>query len=279
MLTDARTASPSTDLEAHAKRVRKLAVRALWQELVTYPKPGLVSLVDCGSHHDMDAATFARSAFALRSYFEAASLAGAAGASFEVLRRLGIEAEQRMLRATQGVNTHRGAIFNIGLLAAAAGAPQDQRTLGAVVREHWGPALAMHCRDPSSHGARAGAKFRTGGALAEAMAGFPSVFDLALPAYRVVLARGGSANQARLQAFFSLMGQLADTNLLHRGGAAGLQLARDLALEFLDQGGVFGSDWLERARAAHRIFCVQGLSPGGSADLLAACVFVHSLEA
>ncbi|WP_353094100.1 triphosphoribosyl-dephospho-CoA synthase, partial [Methylibium sp.] len=141
----------------HAPRaVRNAAVRALLGELVTYPKPGLVSLCDSGSHRDMDAASFVRSSLALRRYFEQAAAAGAQGARFATLNRLGREAEARMLRATGGINTHRGAIFNLGLLAAAAGAcaPQDRAPLGQRVRQLWGADIAAHRRDGSSHGSR-----------------------------------------------------------------------------------------------------------------------------
>jgi triphosphoribosyl-dephospho-CoA synthase len=117
-----------------------------------------------------------------------------------------------------------------------------------------------------------------GGAQGEAAAGFPSIYGIGLPAYRAALAQGGSANQARIQAFFALVAQLADTNLLHRGGAGGLAYARDTAAQFLAEGGVFQSQWREHAAAIHRAFCLRRLSPGGSGDLLAACLFVHAIE-
>jgi triphosphoribosyl-dephospho-CoA synthase len=114
--------------------------------------------------------------------------------------------------------------------------------------------------------------------LAQVRAGFPAVFAVALPAYRRVLAAGGSANQARVQAFFVLLATLDDTNLLHRAGAAGLAYAREASACFLAADGVFGPHWREQAIEIHRQFCRRGLSPGGSADLLAACVFMHSLR-
>lgn len=263
-----------------AKHIRTLAVRALYEELVTYPKPGLVSLVDAGSHRDMDAPLFVRSAFALRGSFERLAAAGREGEPFAALRRIGVDAEARMLCATRGVNTHRGAIFVLGLLAAAAGArsrPAHDVRLDEVVRREWGQALESHRRDPASHGSRATALSRSSGALAEAQAGFPSVFEVALPAYRTVLAAGASANAARVHAFFALLSRVDDTNLLHRGGPAALAFAREMAADFLARGGVLDPGWRERAIVAHRAFCVRRLSPGGSADLLAACIFVHSL--
>nr|WP_245516507.1 MULTISPECIES: triphosphoribosyl-dephospho-CoA synthase [Methylobacterium] len=106
----------------------RLAVEALRLELETYPKPGLVSLVDSGSHADMDAATFRASAAALEPWFAALARAGAAGEPMPALRRLGIAAEADMRAATGGVNTHRGAIFGLGLLCAAAGSEAAGRS-------------------------------------------------------------------------------------------------------------------------------------------------------
>ena len=140
-----------------------------------------------------------------------------------------------------------------------------------------GRSLAAHRRDRTSHGSRASALHGSGGALAEAQAGFPSVFAVGLPALRVVLAAGGSPGQARVQAFFALLARVDDTNLLHRGGAAALADARAAAVGFFGDGGVFAPAWRERETAIHRAFCARGLSPGGSADLLAACLFVHAL--
>lgn len=267
---------------AYARTIRNAAVRALQEEVITYPKPGLVSLVDTGSHADMDATTFARSTLALRHYFSRIAVAGAQSVPFAVLRRLGVEAEIGMLRATRGINTHRGAIFNLGLLAAAAGYRAqhgtDAGTLGAIVQACWGEDLARHRRDAASHGSRASAMHGVGGAKTEALCGFPSLYEIALPAYRSVLDAGLSANQARVQAFFALLARLDDTNLLHRGGVAGLAFARAEARRFLAAGGVHMPTWRTRAIALHRAFCARRLSPGGSADLLAACLLVHRIE-
>jgi triphosphoribosyl-dephospho-CoA synthase len=105
--------------QARAHRIARLAVRSLYHELALYPKPGLVSLRDNGAHRDMDAATFVRSLFSLRGYFATIAAAGMRDAGLAELQQLGIAAESRMLQATRGINTHRGAIFTLGLLAAA----------------------------------------------------------------------------------------------------------------------------------------------------------------
>src|SRR5580693_178755 len=105
-----------------ADHVADLAKAALLAELETWPKPGLVSHVDSGSHTDMDASTFKASAIAITPFYGHLTVAGGAGFGMERLRQIGVEAERAMLAATGGVNTHRGAIFGLGLLCAAAGA-------------------------------------------------------------------------------------------------------------------------------------------------------------
>jgi triphosphoribosyl-dephospho-CoA synthase len=258
-------------------RIGRSASRALLRELVTWPKPGLVSLVDNGSHDDMRPAHFVRSARVLRHYFTDCARAGGGGAGFGELRRLGVAAEVAMTRATGGVNAHRGAIFALGLLAAAAGA-RPATTLGAHVRTRWGEEVLAHRRDPASHGSHATRRLGMGGAQAEAAAGFPSVYAVALPAWRRVREAGGDANAAAVHALFALVAVIDDTNLVHRGGEAGLQFAQRAAREFLDGGGMLAPDGLARALGVHRAFVARRLSPGGSADLLAAALLVNDLD-
>ena len=272
---------------AFCAAVARLAVRSLYIELALYPKPGLVSLVDKGSHDDMDAATFLRSLFALRHYFVRITRAGMDGAPFPVLRELGIAAEQRMLRATAGINTHRGAIFCLGMLCAAAGwrhgrglalSPTGlRRTLLA----QWGDALGMHhgAAGGQSHGQRVAALHAVGGARAEMARGLPSLFDVALPRLRSTLAAGRGERAARIDALFSLMAHLGDTNVYHRAGAEGALLVRRSAQAFLARGGTGCAGWERIALDCHRRFVRHRLSPGGAADLLAATCFVHQLGA
>ena len=261
------------------------AVRSLYDELSLYPKPGLVSLVDNGSHRDMDAGTFMRSLFALRRYFFRIAAAGVAGAPFTELKQLGIAAERRMLAATGGVNTHRGAIFSLGLLCAAAGRckalglPSTPDAVRATLQREWGAALAAHAdAGGASHGLAMAARHGAGGAREEAALGLPSVFGVALPALQQAHAQTGCWERARIEALFALMAHASDTNVYYRGGAAGAALVRMLARRFIARGGVHRADWLRYATACHRIFTRRRLSPGGAADLLAAACLLHRLD-
>ena len=284
-LADARRTRPSAERSA-ARALGRHALRSLYAELVLYPKPGLVSMGDSGAHTDMSAATFIRSLFALRGYFASAAALGMSSARFASLQRLGMEAEARMMRATRGVNTHRGAIFTLGLFAAAAGVALAERgfiekgRLSEILRTRWTREREVHraARDPSSHGGQIAARLGAPGALGEAIAGFPRVFQVALPALDAALDRGASEEQAQLHALFSLLAVVDDTNVLHRGGAAGLARVQRRARDFLAHGSVFARDYWARACHWHRVCSTERLSPGGSADLLAAAWFAHLVE-
>ena len=259
----------------------RLAVRALYRELQLYPKPGLVSPGDRGAHEDMDARLFLRSLFGLRHYFVRMARAGANHASFAHLQHLGRQAEDLMQKATGGVNTHRGAIFHLGLLVAARGwwPHADPATLCAFVGHHWGKAIMADHQEPlDSHGHHMARRFGLGGARQQAASGFPVIMEHGLPAWKRVFLATGDVRRSSLEALFAMMAALDDTNLVWRGGLEGLHFVQGESARFLFQGGVLGSDWEARILHIHRQMKQRRLSPGGSADLLAALFFLMSLS-
>lgn len=265
----------------------RAATVALHDELALAPKPGLVSFLDSGSHTDMDASTFLRSLFSLRRAFPAFARLGAAGAPFAALEQEGLAAEARMLRATGGINTHRGAIFTLGLLCAAAGRlrvrGQALRPEGVreSLRQGWGEALAARAERAAgalSNGAIAARRHGLRGAGIEAAEAFPALFEVVHPALAEALARGLSPERARLQALFAAMAVLDDTNLAHRAGLAGLRDVQQRARDFLAAGGAAAPEAIERAQALHRDFVARRLSPGGAADMLAAACWLHRVS-
>lgn len=268
---------------SYVEYVGELAEHCLQREVQTWPKPGLVSHVDNGSHTDMDAMTFSRSAEALRPFFSELAQAGAQGAAMTSLRKVGLRAERAMLEATGGINTHRGAIFGLGLLCAAAGwrkaHPGDRPpSLGEVVARRWGDDILGGPRLTTSHGETAHRRYGAGGARQEAADGFPSIYSIGLHALNAAQdITSGDAEAARVQACFALIAAVEDTNILHRGGIAGLRFAQQAARAFLRRGGVGQVEWRRHAEAIHRAFVKRRLSPGGAADLLAMSLFVSAL--
>jgi triphosphoribosyl-dephospho-CoA synthase len=264
---------------SYADYIGQLAKQSLQLEVRTWPKPGLISHIDNGSHTDMDAMTFHRSAEALRPFFVELAEAGEQSATMSALRKIGLRAERAMIEATGGINTHRGAIFGLGLLCAAAGwrkahRGDSARSLGDIVAKRWGDDILGGPRLTTSHGETAHRRYGAGGARQEAADGFPSVYRVGLHALE---SARGDPEAARVQACFALIAAVEDTNLLHRGGIAGLRFAQQATRAFLRQGGVGRMDWRRHAEAIHRAFVERRLSPGGAADLLAMSLFVSAL--
>ena len=282
----AHAATPAAASPATLQSLGRAATVALYEELALYPKPGLVSMVDSGSHADMDARTFLRSLFALRHYFPAITQLGATHAPFVALERLGVSAEAQMMAATGQVNTHRGAIFSLGLLCAAAGALAQDSAAGwsaaalrACLLRQWGAPLQARCarsqnraRSNGHSAALAHGLVSVGKAAAQ---GFPLLFDGAVPAWLCAQQRGLAPHEVRLETLFTLMATLDDTNLAHRGGLAGLRWVQAQARHWLADGGAGAPGARTRALVLHQAMVHRRLSPGGAADLLAACCWLQ----
>ncbi len=273
-----------TGERAQAEHLADCAVRALREEALLSPKPALVDARGSGAHADLDLARMLRSANSLRGPFTDMALAAFAARPDAALRTrlaaIGRVAEQRMLLATQGSNAHRGAIWALGLLlgarahlGAAAGAAQVCETAACIAR-HEDAALAP---SPSSHGARAMRRFGVGGARGQACAGFPQVLRAGLPTLRRRLAEGARVEHARLDALLAIMAELDDTCLLHRGGDKALAAAQAGARRVLELGGAATRAGHEQLLCLDAELLARRASPGGSADLLAASLFLHAV--
>lgn len=258
------------------------AVAALIAELELYPKPGLVSPVDSGSHQDMDHALLRASARGLHRSFQELAQLGAGGASFDSgLVPLGRIAERRMMEITRGVNTHRGAIFSMGLLVAATASlgtpPYTSDKIRSSLVSKWGNGLKSHAEagaQSSSHGSLAARSSGVGGARQEAALGFPSIFDLALPHFTLLEKHGFPFQEAAIETLFLLMSLVPDTNIFHRGGEEGARFVMSQSRLFLEAGGIKNRSWRDLACQIHKEFVARNLSPGGSADLLAGTFFL-----
>ncbi|AMM19420.1 hypothetical protein AX769_03775 [Frondihabitans sp. PAMC 28766] len=257
--------------------IAALAVSALREEALLTPKPGLVDRNGQGSHCDMTLAMLLDSADSLFDTFLDLARAGGEEPVGQSLRDrvgvLGRAGEAAMLRATGGVNTHRGALWTVGLLATAAGAAHAEADIFRIAG-----ALAVipdsaAAPSSSSHGQAAVRTYGVSGAVGEAAAGFPHIRLHALPAVRSSLAWGESVERAQLGALLALVATLDDTCVLHRGGAAGLSWMQASA-RAVQRARRFDSALSRFVGRAER----RRLSPGGSADLLSGAIFVESLS-
>ena len=267
-----------------------LAVQSLLDEVRVTPKPGLVDRNNSGSHTDMDLALFEKSAAALAPYWAECVKIGMESAAlapeetFALLRRAGLAAEQTMLAATNGVNTHKGAIFLLGTLCGALGrlwsadAPcRDAQKLCAECARMSASALGEELAHlaPGTAGAQSYLQYGMRGARGEAMDGLPGALDIALPALKAALANGCDRNHAAAIALLHLIARGTDTNMVKRGGMDGAQWGARQARELLEQS---PCPEVQDIAALDDRFIEKNLSPGGCADLLAVTLFLYSWE-
>ncbi|PYC35826.1 triphosphoribosyl-dephospho-CoA synthase [Pseudomonas protegens] len=268
-----------------AERLADLAVDALIDEADLSPKPALVDRRGNGAHTDLHLGLMHASALSLWPAFkemaEAALAFGAVGLPLrEALGRIGREGEQAMLATTAGVNTHRGAIWALGLLVAAAALEPRSTGAGSVALRAARLALLedRYAPRPLSHGAQVALRYGVRGAREEAQQGFPSVLQWGLPQLKRSRAQGHGEQNARLDALLAIMSRLADTCVLYRAGEQGLQAMQQGAQAVLDAG---GSASLAGRRRLHELdlqLLTLNASPGGAADLLAASLLLDRIE-
>ena len=261
----------------------RLARQALIAEAELTPKPGLVDRRGSGAHTDLSLVAMRRSALAIEPHFRRMARAATAVLPCQSLREqladIGRQAEQAMLAATGGSNAHKGAIWALGLLVSAVavrggGTATSAATMAAVIASFQDRA----CPRLVSHGDAVARRYGVAGARGEALSGFPHVVNIALPTLRRKRLEGATEEVARLDALIGVMARLDDTCLLYRGGAEALDAAKTGAAAVELAGGTgtaAGGQLLERL---HRRLLELNASPGGSADMLAATLFLDAVE-
>ncbi|MFT8824816.1 MAG: triphosphoribosyl-dephospho-CoA synthase CitG [Liquorilactobacillus mali] len=272
----------------------EIAVTALLYEVVTNPKPGLVDPASNGAHKDMDVFTFIESAQSLRSYFHLAQEIGFefAGNSlpemFNQLRRVGVEAERKMFHATNGVNTHKGAIFSLGIFVCATAYLQkngvySQSTLTATIKamlinllQNDFKEVSKKPKDKLSAGEFQFLKYKTMGIRGEAAAGYPAVFDLALPFLK---STKGNINERLLNTLMYIAGHASDSNLIKRAQSLTiLDEMKSWSARFFELGGSQTVTGIQFLNELDEVFKRRNLSLGGSADLLILTIFAGRIE-
>lgn len=279
-----------------AETVGSLAIEAMLYEVTCTPSPGLVDRVNSGAHTDMDFYSFMSSSAALsvcmvRCVQAGLNHAGALPALLPVLRQIGIEGEARMLQATGGVNTQKGLLFSLGIVAAAVGWLQQTRskqdsgsvlqcvaaiTSGLVARE-------LANLDKPITNLTAGEKlYRLHGVTGirgEMEQGLPAILERGLPTLRQAMADNLGVNGALLQTLLVLMTVVDDTTVMNRHHPDKMRLwASGKAQEALAVGGLYTEAGQVLIAAMDRDFIEHNVSPGGVADLLSVTWFLYRLE-
>lgn len=273
--------------------IGQLASKALLEEVFTAPKPGLVDPYSTGAHKDMNLDTFKESTKAITPYFEEMALQGTLMYEepenlFPVIRQIGQKAEQAMYQATGGVNTHKGAIFTLGIFSASAGVccrklhcvtsdallETEQRMVRTILQSEL-EQLKSHA--PKSSGERNLFQYGSKGIRGEAAKGYPSVKNYGLPVLREGINSGHEWNLVKLHVLMTLMCSVEDGNILARTGLEGLKEVQTIARTFLKNGGAYVPGAEKKLQSLDLYFTVKNYSSGGCADLLAAAIFINSL--
>ena len=267
----------------HPYHLASIAKQALIAEAELTPKPGLVDRRGSGAHTDLSLHLMRHSAETIEPFF--GSMAAASGkrplsrSLREELGAIGRKAEHAMFLATGGTNTHKGAIWVLGLLVAAASQSEDlnpTRVAGlagsiARIRDFVRPELV-------SHGDVVRERYGVVGARGEAYTDFPHVVRVGIPALRAARVAGKSETESRLFSLLSIMADLDDTCVLYRSGLEGGEAVKAGAKTVLAAGGPGNHEGDAALRRFDRKLLEEGISPGGSADLLAASLFLDCLE-
>ncbi len=295
------------------------AGRSLTDEVQATPKPGLVDLKDSGAHKDMDYRTFELSIAAILPFIREIAEIGIHHGAMEVeaglqngnepdaenaerlfsaIRPAGIRAEKAMFEATGGVNTHKGIIFSMGLLAAAAGRFWGRRPVcSGVQAEELLSYCGLMCRRPmerdfsavvpgenNTHGELLYLKYGCRGIRGEAADGFPAVRFVGLPAlreyfeYAKMSCMHPGRNQLSLHILLHLMANVDDTNVLFRTNYESLEYVKQCALSVLSLGGSKTEEGMEALTRLNKDFTDKNISPGGCADLLSMTLFLWRIE-
>lgn len=275
------------DIEEYLNFLNKSIYRSMIMEVGVTPKPGLVDLDNSGSHKDMNFTVFRNSAQALNPYFyKILSKAKDISDGSKILlnlRELGKEAENAMYEATGQINTHKGMIFNLGLIGAVMiylskyygrelvydDIPEIQK----LIKINSMPLdLELSHSKVLTNGIRQYQEYGVGGARGEALSGYDTVFQKALPYMVEIGSYNFDLNTRLVAVLLKLITVTEDTNLMKRGGIEGSNFLIEKSIELMDN--YENEDkFLKGVKDLDTEAIKRNLSPGGSADLLCATIF------
>lgn len=266
-----------------SERLSELAWQSLIAEAELTPKPGLVDGRGSGSHSDLSLDLMRRSADTIAPYFTRMALASAEAQMDASLRAvvasIGREAEGAMLRATSGSNAHKGAIWVLGLLVCAASLSESSYPEFVAAAAGYLARLPDRARPLAvSHGDVVLERYGATGARGEAYGNFPHVVKIGLPALKAARTSGRTERDSRLAALLAIMSHLDDTCVLYRGGPEAQRIVHEGAARVIEVGGPGSPKGDATLIALGQKLVSQRISPGGSADLLTATLFLDALE-
>lgn len=283
--------------------IQALALQSLLFEVSCSPKPGLVDRFGNGAHSDMNFYSFMTSTALLSGYFDICVKTGHAFAEknlpidtiIEELREFAIDAEKLMYEHSKA-NTHKGAIFIMGLLTSITAYLSNgyQKITAEEICKY----VAVSTKDIVSkelnkdvlaqkkvltNGERLFLKYGVKGIRGEVQSGLNTICKFSLPVLKEVYKKNISTDAKLIYILLNIMMVNQDTNVLSRHGLQTLGFMHDYSKKIIDK---FPLDilaenedkFINEIIDMDDIFVKKNISPGGSADLLAATIFLGSIE-
>lgn len=279
------------------KRIRKiagLAVEAMLFEVSATPKPGLVDRQNCGAHKDMDFFTFMSSAAALHASFDSMVRVGAELKNEPIknllpeLRKCGIQAEEEMFAFTNGVNTHKGMIFTLGILCGCAGWYEEKGKMSAeslcILAHEMCEGICerefadLGKKKKITKGERVYLRYGYTGVRGEVESGYQTVRQIALPLYRKMKKEKKCQNDILVHTLLALIANTTDTNIISRHDLDAALYAKKAAQKILETAGIYSEEGRQQITDLDKEFIKRYISPGGCADLLAVTHFLYAIE-
>ncbi len=283
--------------ESIINQISGFATYALLLEVSLSPKPGLVCRNSNGAHTDMDFATFVQSTAVLSPYFlQIGQLASQfndneISSALPKIREIGLRMEKAMLQTTGHINTHKGAIFLLGLSIFAivrvikSGSKVSASTFSTYVQNITKGIVEKELADIKkdstlTHGQQCFIKYgmMASGARGEAEFGMPTVMNHGIPVLNCLADKelnhynDKELNDILTPVLLRIISANSDTNVLYRKDLHALETLKQKAQLALD-------NWLKGNKIPYKELCEwcsqEGISPGGSADLLAVTILLH----
>lgn len=267
--------------------------KALLYEVTCAVKPGLVDRFDSGAHDDMDIFTFIDSVCAIGRYFEKFALIGygweeVSPGCLQTIRPLGIECEKEMFSATNGINTHKGAIFSMSVIAACSaycfkknGRIDTEKvcsysaiTVSDVIKDFEN----LDKKEKLSHGEKLYLKYGCKGIRGEVMSGFQSVREFSLSEIRKLDSPHTKKEEVLVTTLLKLVANVEDTNILSRSDHTFMALIQEKAKLCISMGGAYTEEGKKKIDDLDNLCKLMKISPGGCADLLAVTIAFYFLE-
>lgn len=270
-----------------AKKIGDLALNSMIYEVATAPAFGLVSPLTQGSHSDMDFFTFLKSSFAIKDGFEEMAKISYSYLNlkdiFLLSRKIGLDMEKNMFKATENVNTHKGMIFLLGVVVVAVSKilyeNKNFDDIQFLIKDMCKDILKdfenIKNKKELTHGEKLFIDYGFTGVRGEVKNGLEVVFNGSLKILEDSLKRNPDFNLAFVQTLIFLMGKVMDSTIVHRHSIQMLNRVKKEAEEFFKNGGIYEKTGLKTAIDIENAYIKEKISPGGSADLLAVTIFLY----